>query len=53
MSIQKVPRTFGLTSPQFDWQKADTNPGLSACRRAPLTRFATLKVLVAGSPGED
>lgn len=25
MSIQNVPRTFGLTSPQFDWQNAETN----------------------------
>lgn len=53
MSIQKAPRTFGLTSPQFDWQNADTKAGLSACLRAPLTRLATLNVLVAGLPGGD
>ena len=51
--MQNAPSTLGLTSPQFVWQNADTNPGLSACLRAPLTRLATLRVLVAGLPGED
>lgn len=27
MSVQNGPRTFGLTSPQFVWQNADTNCG--------------------------
>jgi len=53
VSVQKAPSTLGLTSPQFDWQNADTNPGLSACLRAPLTRLATLRIFVAGRPGGD
>lgn len=53
MSKQKAPRTFGLTSPEFDWQNAATNLGLSAFLGAPLTRLVTLDVLVAGLPGGD
>lgn len=51
--MQNAPSTFGLTSPQFDWQNADRNVGLSACLRALLTRLATLINLVARLPGGD
>lgn len=53
MSIQTAPSTFGLTSPEFDWQNAATNLGLSTCLREPLTRLAMLQVLVSGLPGGD
>lgn len=53
MSKQKAPRTLGLTSPEFDWQNAATNLGLSTFLGAPLTRLVTLEVLVVGLPGGD
>jgi len=45
-----TPRTFGLTSPQFDSQNADKNSGLSAFLKAFLASLAEFESLVTAGP---
>jgi hypothetical protein len=48
VSVQNAPKTFGLTSPQFDWQNAETN--LSLFCSALLMRLAILELDICLPP---